>query len=199
MMRIIGGDHRGRKLRPVPGRGVRPTADRTREAVFNILGDRVWGAVVLDLFAGTGALGLEALSRGAAEAVFVDRMPAALRTLSQTIADLGLADRSQVIRWDLSRHLAPLTKRRPPFDLVFLDPPYAKGLLGPVLSRLAAADCLAPGARLVVEHPAEESPPETPGALRLADRRRYGKTLVSFLDYDMDADIRGTSAPGRDE
>lgn len=197
-MRIIGGDHRGRKLRPVPGRGIRPTADRTREAVFNILGDRVWGAVVLDLFAGTGALGLEALSRGAAEAIFVDRMPAALRTLSQNIADLGLDDRTRVIRWDLSRHLAPLTKRRPPFDLVFLDPPYAKGLLGPVLSRLAAAECLAPDARLVVEHPAEESPPETVASLRLVDRRRYGKTLVSFLYCDMGADDCGSHPAGMD-
>lgn len=191
-MRIVAGEFRGRRLRPVPGKGVRPTADRIREAVFGILGNRVRGAVALDLFAGTGALGLEALSRGAAEAVFVDRMGEALRTVSKNVADLGLGGRSRVIRWDVSRNLGPLRGRRPAFDLVFLDPPYGRGLLAPAISGLVAADCLAPDALLVVEHPPEEPPPETPGGPRLADRRRYGKTLVSFLDCDMGADILGT-------
>ncbi len=195
-MRIIGGEFRGRKLRPVPGRGVRPTADRIREAVFNILGPAVRDATVLDLFAGTGALGLEALSRGAATAVFVDRMPDAMRSISRNLADLGLTDRGRAIRWDLSRNLAPLRNHRPPFDLVFCDPPYAKGWLETVLPRLFRIGCLAPDARLVVEHPAEETPPEIPGGPRLADRRRYGKTLVSFLDCDMGADI--LEAPSSD-
>jgi 16S rRNA (guanine966-N2)-methyltransferase len=191
-MRIVAGEFRGRRLRPVPEKGIRPTADRIREAVFNILGDRVRGAVVLDLFAGTGALGLEALSRGAAEAVFVDRMDAALRTISRNLDDLGLANRSRVIRWDLSRNLGPLRGRRPAFDLVFLDPPYGRGLLAPTISRLVAADCLTPGARLVAEHSTEESPPAAPGGPVATDRRRYGKTLVSFLDCDMGAVTRGT-------
>ena len=191
-MRIVAGEFRGRRLRPVPEKGIRPTADRIREAMFNILGDRVRGAVVLDLFAGTGALGLEALSRGAAEAVFVDRMDAALRTISRNLDDLGLTNRSRVIRWDLSRNLGPLRARRPAFDLVFLDPPYGRGLLAPVLFRLVAADCLAPGARLVAEHSAEESPSTAPGGPVSTDRRRYGKTLVSFLDCDMGAVNRET-------
>jgi 16S rRNA (guanine966-N2)-methyltransferase len=195
-VRIIGGECRGRKLRPVPGRGVRPTADRIREAVFNILGPSVRDATVLDLFAGTGALGLEALSRGAAAAVFVDRMPDALRTISRNLADLGLADRGRVVRWDLSRNLGPLRNHRPPFDLVFCDPPYGKGWLGTVLPRLFRAGCLAEGARLAVEHPAEESPPEVPGGPRLSDRRRYGKTLVSFLDCDMGFGILETPSGG---
>jgi 16S rRNA (guanine966-N2)-methyltransferase len=181
-LRIIAGELRGRRLATVPGLKTRPTADRTRESVFNILGPTLDGLHVLDLFAGTGAFGIEALSRGAAAACLVDVGREALKVLAANVAALGLAQRAQVVRWDAARSLNCLRDREPKFGLVFMDPPYRQGLVAPALAHLNAADCLATGARLVVEHAAEDALPELgKSGCRLADQRRYGKTLVSFL------------------
>ena len=182
-LRIIAGELRGRRLRTIPGLKTRPTADRTREAVFNILGIAVRGAHVLDVFAGTGAFGLEAVSRGAASALFIEIGREALGVLAANIQACGLSDRVAVIRWDAGRNLNCLSNHEPKFELVFIDPPYGRGLVMPALFNLHAAGCLRKGARLVVEHGAHD-PFVEPGAPYLArDRRRYGKTLVSFLDY----------------
>jgi 16S rRNA (guanine966-N2)-methyltransferase len=182
-LRIIAGELRGRKLRTVPGLATRPTADRTREAIFNILGPGTRGAHVLDLFAGTGAFGIEALSRGAVSAVFIEMGREAHAVLSRNIQGCGLAERAAVIRWDAARNLDCLRNRKAVFRLVFMDPPYGQGLVAPALSHLHAARCLARGARLVVEHGVGDPLPETGDAYRLQDLRRYGKTLVSFLSY----------------
>jgi 16S rRNA (guanine966-N2)-methyltransferase len=181
-LRIIAGELRGRRLATVPGLKTRPTADRTRESVFNILGPTLGGLHVLDLFAGTGACGLEALSRGAAAACLVEVGREALKVLAANVAALGLGQRAQVVRWDAARNLNCLRDREPKFDLVFMDPPYRQGLVTPALAHLRAAGCLAAGARLVVEHAAEDALPELEGrGFRLTDQRRYGITLVSFL------------------
>jgi 16S rRNA (guanine966-N2)-methyltransferase len=182
-LRIIAGELRGRKLSTVAGLATRPTADRTREAIFNILGPGIRGAHVLDLFAGTGAFGIEALSRGAASALFIEMGREALAVLERNIQACGLAERASLIRWDAARNLDCLRNREPVFRLIFLDPPYRQGLVAPALSHLHAARCLAEGARLVVEHGVEDPLPELGGAYLLQDRRRYGKTLVSFLSY----------------
>ncbi len=182
-LRIIAGELRGRRLRTIPGLKTRPTADRTREAVFNILGSAVCGAHVLDVFAGTGAFGLEAVSRGAASAFFIEIGREALGVLAVNIEACGLAERVSVIRWDAGRNLNCLNNRELKFDLVFLDPPYRRGLVAPALSNLYAARCLENGARLVVEHGADDPFPEPAAPYLLRDRRRYGKTLVSFLSY----------------
>jgi 16S rRNA (guanine966-N2)-methyltransferase len=178
-MRIIAGAFKGRRLAPVKGR-IRPTAAKVREAVFNILGERVAGVRVLDLFAGTGALGIEALSRGAAEAVFVEEHPEALKVLRRNLADLDLADRTTVWPLPVAAALKKLAGRGERFGLVFLDPPYGGGVAAAALSTLASLDVLAPGARVVVEHSRRENLPEVCGALRCFSERRYGDTQAAF-------------------
>jgi 16S rRNA (guanine966-N2)-methyltransferase len=171
---------RGRLVKAPPGLNTRPTSAKVREALFAILGPRVIDARVADLFAGSGALGLEALSRGAAWCLFVDQAPAALKLLGQNIAALGLMGRAKVVGLDLA---SPAAARRlaeqGPFDLVLADPPYGKGLVAATLA-LAAGGLLAPEAWLVVEHSPRERP-EAPEGLELSDRRAYGQTELSFL------------------
>ncbi len=184
-MRIIGGDLKGRKLRPIRGMTIRPTSDRLRESLFNILGDRVQNAVVLDLFAGTGALGIEALSRGARLAVFIDRYKGALSAVAENLRQCGIQDRARVVRWDMVRGLSCIRDHQPPFTLVFMDPPYERNLVAPALNHLAESRALASKSLIIVEHSAHEPAPEPPGEWRFADQRRYGKTLVSFYSCGM--------------
>ena len=174
-MRVIAGRYGGRRLQAPPGAATRPTSDRVREALFSVLGDRVAGARVLDLFAGSGALGIEALSRGAAEATFVDSAPAAIRAVRANLEALG-AD-AEVRRADARRFLgsAPAAVRQ--YDLVFLDPPYRlAGRLGGELTAALPA-VLAPGAAVVAESD-RRAPLEL--GLPILDQRRYGDTLISI-------------------
>jgi 16S rRNA (guanine966-N2)-methyltransferase len=172
-MRVIAGRWGGRRLQAPPGEATRPTSDRVREALFSVLGDRVDGARVLDLFAGSGALGIEALSRGAAHATFVDSAPAAIRSLTANLSALG-AD-AEVRRADARRFLGAASANGRHYDLVFLDPPYR--LAGRLGGELAAAlpAVLAPGAVVVTE-----SDRRAPLELELEpiDERRYGDTLI---------------------
>lgn len=183
-MRVVGGAYGGRRLGAPPGRETRPTSDRVREALFSILEARgagetgaLAGARVLDLFAGSGALGIEALSRGAASVVFVDRAPAAVEAVRANLASLRLD--APVHRRDALAALRDAAVRGDAYDLVFLDPPYrpAAGLAAQLCEALPAV--LAPGARVVVE-----SDRRAPLALRLAvhDERRYGDTLIRIHD-----------------
>jgi 16S rRNA (guanine966-N2)-methyltransferase len=172
-MRIIGGAWGGRRLQAPPGDATRPTSDRVREALFSILGDRVAGARVLDLFAGSGALGLEALSRGAAEATFVDSAPAAVRALRANLDALGA--QGVVRRQDVLRFLDGARSQARDYDLVFLDPPYrlATRLGGRLSDELPHV--LAPGARVVTESDRRD-PLDLD--LPIPDERRYGDTLI---------------------
>ncbi len=183
-MRIIAGQHRGLALTPVgkgePGAHLRPTSDRVRESLFNVLtggrhGDPVTDARVLDLFAGTGALALESLSRGAAHATLVDDGRAAARLIAANIALCGAADRTRLLRADATR-LPPCDS--PPATLVFLDPPYGRGLGQVALAAALKGGWIAPGATIVWEEGAPQTPP--PG-LTLTDQRRWGDTWVGFL------------------
>ena len=172
-MRVVGGAYGGRRLIAPAGSATRPTSDRVREALFSILGASVHGARVLDLFAGSGALGIEALSRGAALAVFVERSPRALRAVRANLA--GLAVEADVRALDARAALRAASARREAYDLVFLDPPYRRGAeLGRELSEDLAA-VLAPGARVVTESD-RRAPLEL--QLPLADERRYGDTVI---------------------
>jgi 16S rRNA (guanine966-N2)-methyltransferase len=183
-MRIIGGSRRGLKLAEV-GAGdtaahLRPTSDRVREAIFNLLvngshGNLVAGARVLDLFAGTGALGLEALSRGARSATFVDDGAAALALVKANIAKMRAEAETRVRRHDATR-LPPNPEA--PFTLVFLDPPYGKGLGETALVAARCGGWLAPGATIVWE---EGTAPATPEGFALLDQRRYGDTFVTVM------------------
>ena len=182
-MRIIGGSRRGLKLAEVGGGDaaahLRPTSDRVREAIFNLLinahGNPVSGARVLDLFAGTGALGLEALSRGALAATFVDDGAKALALLRANIAKMRAEGESRVIRQD-ARRLG--SNPGASYDLVFLDPPYGKGLGEVALTAVTQGGWLAPGAMVVWE---EGAAPSVPEAFVLADQRKYGDTIVTLL------------------
>lgn len=180
-MRIISGAFKGRKLSSFPGIATRPTTDRVRESIFNILADIPASAAVLDLFAGTGALGLEALSRGAETAVFIDHSPAAIKVIQKNISACRVLSKTRVIQWDLRRHLNCFSLDTPLFDLVFMDPPYGKNLILPVLDNLIQKKLLAAGATIVVEHTGPESLSRDLPGLVLTDQRTYGKTLVSFL------------------
>jgi 16S rRNA (guanine966-N2)-methyltransferase len=172
-MRVIAGRWGGRRLQAPPGEATRPTSDRVREALFSVLGDRVDGARVLDLFAGSGALGIEALSRGAAHATFVDSAPAAIRSLTANLSALG-AD-AEVRRADARRFLGAASANGRHYDLVFLDPPYRlAGRLGGELATALPA-VLAPDAVVVTESD-RRAPLEL--ELELIDERRYGDTLI---------------------
>lgn len=183
-MRIIGGTLRGRKLSALPGRSIRPTSDRVREALFNILGTQPLGADVLDLFAGTGALGIEALSRGAAHAVFIDKAASHLSVLRKNVTRCGLDKQSRILQWDIVGNLRCLLEYRRTFSLVFLDPPYGKGMIEPALGHLVAAEVLTHEAKIVVEQDAGEAAVVTGPELRHEDERRYGHTRLSFFSLD---------------
>lgn len=178
-MRIIAGSLRGRVLAPVKGR-IRPTAAKVRGAVFNILGAAVEEAKVLDLFAGTGALGIEALSRGAREVIFVEDHPEALKVLRQNLTSLGLVDRATVLTLHVMGALKKLSAGSERFDLAFLDPPYGQGTAAATLESLARSGLLPPPAWVVVEHSRRETLPESFGPLSRQELRRYGDTQVAF-------------------
>jgi len=180
-LRIISGSLRGKKLHTVRGMKVRPTADRLRESIFNILSPRIHKAVVLDLFAGTGAFGIEAISRGAESAVFIDNSREALSVIARNIEACAFSNRTKIIKWDIARNLNCIKSFNQAFNLVFIDPPYSQGLINPSLLNLFKSGSLATGALVVLEHAAAEPLPAELGAFEIDDQRRYGKTLVSFL------------------
>jgi 16S rRNA (guanine966-N2)-methyltransferase len=181
-MRIVGGRLRGRSLVGPKTRAIRPTADRLRESLFNILvhrhGDPISGARVLDLFAGTGALGLEALSRGAAFALFVDERAEARALIRANVAALGLGGVTRILRRDATR----LGSAHPnaPFSLAFLDPPYGEGLAEKALRAACEGGWLAPGALVVVEE-AASADFEAPEGFEEIDRRHDDDSALIFL------------------
>jgi len=175
-VRIIGGRLAGRRLR-VPRSDVRPTADRVRESLFARLGDLA-GKRVLDLFAGSGALGFEALSRGARHVTFVDRSNAALEIVRANASALGV-EAQVTLRRGEALAVAKRLASEPAFDLAFLDPPYAEGRLELALAGLVAARLLAPGALVVVESDRRHAPGPVEG-LAAIDERRYGDTLITW-------------------
>ena len=173
---MIAGQFRGRRLASARTRGTRPTADRVREALFSILGADVEGARVLDLYAGTGALALEALSRGARSATCVERSRSALQALERNVRELGLEDRVTVVRGDALAFARGLVAEPDRFELVFCDPPYDDPA-EPIVEALGAGTWWTTAA--VLEHPSARAP-EPPAGFD-ADTRRYGDTGVTIL------------------
>jgi 16S rRNA (guanine(966)-N(2))-methyltransferase RsmD len=180
-VRVIGGEFKGRILRAPQGGKVRPTSDRVREAIFDILGP-LWNFQrVLDLFAGTGSLGIEALSRGAQEAVFVEQGKSALTVLKGNLKALGLMkSRAWVLPLSAKRGITVLAEKGERFDLIFMDPPYGKGLVGKAIGEIVQRGILAPTGIIVAEHsPRDEI--VSPVGLTISQHRRYGDTAVSFF------------------
>jgi 16S rRNA (guanine966-N2)-methyltransferase len=179
-MRITAGAERGRKIRAPRGASTRPTGAKVREAIFNILGP-LSDHAALDLYAGTGALGIEALSRGAGQATFVERDGRALSALHRNLREFHMAGRARVMDCGVAIALHRLSdEKRQRFSWVFVDPPYAAGEVGPVLALLSGGQLLETGAVVIVEHDRRHQPPERVGALELVDRRFYGDTGLSF-------------------
>ncbi len=177
-MRIIAGEMRSRRLKAPEGMDTRPTADRVKEALFSILNGRVYGAKVLDLYAGSGALALEALSRGAESAVLADHGRAACAVIQENIDALGCQGRAALLRMKDTAALAALQKQNARFDLIFLDPPYRMDT-APVCAALLAAGLIAEDGMIVIEH-SRETPPDIAPPLTLRDRREYGAAGLSF-------------------
>jgi 16S rRNA (guanine966-N2)-methyltransferase len=180
-MRIIGGVNRGRRLTAPRGLKTRPTAERVREALFDIVGPAVAGTRVLDLYAGTGAVGIEALSRGAVRAVFVESDRVALRALRRNLGELAIGrERGRIVVGDAASVLATLGGEAP-FDLVFLDPPYAASASPRALGGIVAANLLAPAARVVVQHLTKTAVPCPTGLVVDRLPRRFGETALTFF------------------
>lgn len=184
-MRVIAGTYRSRILKSLKGLALRPTSDRLRETLFNVLGSGVAGSRFVDLFAGTGAIGIEALSRGAAEVVFIENHAPAATLIRRNLDSLGVRSGVTILAVDALRGLAMLVSRKtgtePGFDYVFLDPPYtAAADYSRVLRYLGSANILAPGGIVIAEHRRNFALPEELGALRRVRVLRQGDAALSF-------------------
>jgi len=183
-MRISGGEDRGRTLKAPRHKGLRPTSDKVREALFSILGEKVVGCSFLELFAGTGAVGIEALSRGAGHAVFVDSSLKAARLIRENLDGLGYRDRAAVVSKDTLQFLKKTASGLGPFDLVFVDPPYHEDTGAKALEAIGdgpdeGPDYLAQGATVVFEHFKKYDAPDSVGRLAKIKDYRYGDTVLS--------------------
>lgn len=184
-MRITGGEARGRQLTILKGVSIRPTSDKVREAIFDLIGQEFSGEHVLDLFSGTGALGIEALSRGASTVLFIDSAERALMTIRKNLKLCGYERRGFLLKRDLHRGLpsdAFLGGRR--WDLVFLDPPYGKGLIPPILAQLSEEEMLMSPAIVVAETSLKEELPDLAGRLCAVRVKTYGQSKITIFRYE---------------
>ncbi|MBI2343914.1 MAG: 16S rRNA (guanine(966)-N(2))-methyltransferase RsmD [Deltaproteobacteria bacterium] len=179
-MRVIAGRAKGRRLvGPKRGAPIRPVLDQVKEAIFNILYD-VTDFEILDCFAGTGALGIEALSRGAAHATFIDAAPQAIALIMDNLDRCHYTEYATIVRAPAARGLQQLARQEQTFDVIFIDPPYEKHLVSPTLQLTADLGLLRPRGRIIIEHHPKE-PPQPPAAFRVVDERKYGQTRISFI------------------
>ncbi|RWZ60715.1 16S rRNA (guanine(966)-N(2))-methyltransferase RsmD [Halobacillus fulvus] len=176
-MRVIAGDFKGRPLKSVPTHKTRPTTDKVKEAVFHVIGPFFDGGRALDLFAGSGGLGIEAISRGVDSCVFVDQQHKAIATVHENIKLLNLEDRTEVFRTDAMRALKAAGKRGLTFEYIFLDPPYKKFSYKDLMEALLEHDLVAEGGMVVCEHDASEEIPERVGRLELLKQDIYGTNI----------------------
>ena len=176
-MRVITGSARGCRLKELEGMETRPTTDRVKEGLFNIIQFDIEGRKILDLFAGTGQLGIECLSRGATSAVFVDRRPDAVKLIKENLKVTSLTEKGRVVSGDSMEFLKSIREK---FDIIFLDPPYEAGVLEPVIAHIAKFDILSPHGIIVAEHPANKALPALSAPYRLHRTYRYGKIALTI-------------------
>lgn len=177
-MRVISGEHKGRRLAGVKKTGVRPTSDKVRESIFNVLRQEIVGKRILDLFAGAGTLGIEALSRGAESATFVDASRQSISILKENLHALDLEGKSNILRLDGLKALGQLKQR---FDLIFADPPYLKGLVQRIVDSVARSEVLQKDGILILEHHKKENPSLPQENLSVFKQKRFGDTVISFF------------------
>ncbi len=177
MLRVVGGIHRSRQLKEVPGEGTRPTTDKNKEAVFNILGQYFSGGMMLDLFAGSGALGIEAISRGISHVDFIDNAPLAKKTIEQNLEALKLNDNAKVIRNDVFEVLPTLKKK---YDLIIADPPYALNRYQDLLDAIVYGQLVVDNGIIVFEADAKASMPERSGRIIKYREKVFGNTKFAF-------------------
>lgn len=193
-MRVISGKAKGRPLKAVPGMGTRPTTDKVKEAIFSMIGPYFSGGLVLDLFAGTGGLSLEALSRGMDRAILIDMDKKAIDTIRLNLQATGFTEQAEVYRNDAGRALKALAKRGMKFDLVFMDPPYKLKIISELMGLLLEEGMLEDGARIVLEHDAEDRYDEPVGALEHLRRAEYGDTAITIYRYRAGGEEEGAGA-----
>lgn len=191
-MRVISGAAKGRSLKAVPGMGTRPTTDKVKEAIFSMIGPYFAGGTVLDLFAGTVGLGIEALSRGADGAIFIDMDWKAVEIVRENLKTAGFEEKAEVYKNDASRALKALMKRELRFDLVFLDPPYRLKHADQLMLTMQDFGLLNDRAIIVVEHDADHAYPATFGGFSIRRHSVYGETAVTVYDYEHKASTRAT-------
>lgn len=182
-MRIITGEYRGRRLETPSGNDVRPTGDKVRESVFNLLMYDIDGAVFCDLFAGTGAIGLEALSRGAEKSYFCDASRDSIKIIKTNIEKCGASKRSRVFACD---YLSALRRIREKVDIFYIDPPYNSGFYVPALEEIDSLDLLSENGIIVAEHRADENLPDLSGRLKAFKEKKYGHTKLTLYGYAPD-------------
>jgi len=188
-VRVISGSARGRSLKAVPGMGTRPTTDKVKEAIFSMIGPYFDGGYVLDLFAGTGGLGIEALSRGAERAIFVDMDPKSIDVIKQNLKTAKLESQAEVYRNDAMRAIKALEKRAKGFDLIFLDPPYKMTNVDEMMLDLAERGLVQEDATVMVEHDASHVYPERVGDFRQIRVANYGETTVTIYRYEKEEQV----------
>ncbi|SFP03970.1 16S rRNA (guanine(966)-N(2))-methyltransferase RsmD [Salibacterium halotolerans] len=179
-MRVISGKYKGKPLRAVQGMKTRPTSDKVKEAVFQLIGPYFEEGAVLDLYAGTGGLGIEALSRGLDQAVFVDKHSQAVKVIKQNLHEAGVDEQTEVFRSEAKRALTALTKRQRSFDYIFMDPPYADDSIPGLLSIISEEKLLRPSGIIICEHAAGAELPARIIRLEQQAVRRYGDTSISI-------------------
>jgi len=184
-LRIISGNLKGRRISSLSGLSTRPTSDMVREAIFNIIGDDIKGSFFLELYAGTGAMGIEAVSRGAAHAVLIEGGQKASEIIRKNIEYCDIADKAKLIKWDIEKNLGCIKNMDNKFDIIFLDPPYEKDLVKKTLKNLCLCDAIGSEAYVIVQHSKDEplDIKEMEEFYSLEKDKRYGKNIVSFLRY----------------
>ncbi|KZZ82968.1 MULTISPECIES: 16S rRNA (guanine(966)-N(2))-methyltransferase RsmD [Bacillaceae] len=182
-MRVVSGSLKGRPLKAVPGMSTRPTTDKVKEAIFNMIGPYFDGGLALDLFGGSGGLGIEALSRGTERCIFVDRDAKAIQTIHSNLEACRLQDQSEVYRNDAERALKAIIKRELQFQLVFLDPPYKQQKLKALIEQISDEQLLTEGGFVVAEHGTEVELPGQIGSFELVKFEKYGMAAVSIYRH----------------
>lgn len=183
-MRVIAGERKGHHLKAVPGTNTRPTTDKIKESLFSIIGPFFDGGKVLDLFAGSGGLGIEALSRGASECVFIDQAQPAIKTVHLNVAACHLENQAHIFRNEAKRALKVLAKNEWAFDLVFLDPPYKRQQLEQLMASLSELELVNDAALAICEHDADAVLPDEVAGFKKIREERYGITVLSIFEYE---------------